>query len=334
MATAFYPQIDICRIDATGYRVAVVSTTIDVYDVTGAGSLGTIASDANGVVVQGSKTGTQAGNVIELSVAGEPLTQRFVLQATQAEAYTAVGNNFASYVVENLFTSTTNSSVVHLYGEDLDNPLTEPIYLGQGLAGTTAEIPYQTILTKNLRIKAISIDDNQNRSSANLQAVTNYQDITIPGSNTTLLFSHFADAATTGTSEQVLYTDTLPANTFAVNGDVISVKYAGIFDATNTASMIIVSLGGTAIFTTDDFVSLILDGTHWEVNLWIVRVNNTTLRCTVSFLSPGEDAFIQYTLKTGLALATTAYDIELKAQTDTAGDVTAKMAHAVYMAAP
>lgn len=335
MATVYYPQFDVVRIDANGVRIPVTSATINVYNVTAAASLGTVSSDASGVVVEGTKTAT-AGDVIELSHGTYPLTQRLTLQATQELAYLAPENDIAAYVAENLHTQTTNSRMAELWAQDIDNPDTAPFFLGMGKAGETTQIQYQSNVEKNLRIFPIAIDEKLNRQRLNFDT-DNYEDVAIPalevgGGSSALLFSHSADRTTiTGIDQEILYSDIIPAGTLANNLDAIEIKYSGVFAATNAGTILTVSFTG-AILATDLFDTLELDSTSWEITVSIVRKNNTTIRTSVTLSTPGVDPIVKYTEVASLNLTSTDYTLILYAEA-AIGHVTAKMGLGRYVAA-
>lgn len=187
MATVYYPSFDCVLIDADGVMTYAVSETIDAYNVTAASSLGTIASDTNGIVAAGSFTAT-AGDVVEFSHGTYPETFRVTLAATQALAYTIKGNNITSYVMENLQTKQT-STVALLYAGDNDNPNVEPVLIGSGQSGETVEINYSTTVAKNLRIYARSQNDQQ-IARTNFDTAA-YDDVTVPG-NGVFTYGSFA----------------------------------------------------------------------------------------------------------------------------------------------
>ena len=97
MGSFYYPSFDVVRLDAAGDRVVLPALTVNVYNVTASASLGTLVSDANGIIAAGSFTATLF-DVIEISHATYPLTCRFTLQATAEDAFTAVQNNVSAYV--------------------------------------------------------------------------------------------------------------------------------------------------------------------------------------------------------------------------------------------
>lgn len=179
MATVYYPQFEVCRIAADGSRVALPALTVDVYNVTDASSLGTLVTDANSIIVEGSFT-ADIFDVIEISHATYPLTCRFTLTETQDEAYTLAENHIAIYIAENLYTDTTESQTARLYLIDLDNPDAAPQYLADLKPGVTTDIPYQTSVSKNVRLAMLSQDIEGQFKTNDVATATETFDITIP----------------------------------------------------------------------------------------------------------------------------------------------------------
>lgn len=181
MATVYYKTFDVARVDAEGQLVPVPGITLDLYNVTAAASLGTAVVDNNSMVIQDGVTAT-AGDVIEFSHSTYPNTFRQVLTATQDEAYTLADNNAGTYIVENLVTGTVTAATADVYAEDLNDPTAKPFRLGTAEAAATTTIPYQTNITKNLRIRLVAKSTDGAQSVTDLAAAP-YQDITVPATN-------------------------------------------------------------------------------------------------------------------------------------------------------
>jgi hypothetical protein len=332
MALAYYPGFDVARIDADGFAVPLAALTVNVYNVTALASLGTKVSDANGSIAEGA-FGALVGDVIEISHATYPLTCHFTLKATQAEAYTAAENDVSTYIAEDLST-TTDSQTARAYLTDLGNPDVRPVYLGNVQVGVN-KIPYQTAVSKNIRVTLFSEDDNFQSTGADfLDAET--ADVVVPASGGRPLFDHFTDATTTGTVEELLYIDQIDALTLYTNGDKVVAEYAGSFAANTNQKDIALYFAGVQIFLSSDYYALDNDALAWELRLFVIRESNTDVRTVVTLLS-GDPAnkqggpFVSRADITGLDLTTTDYDIELKATTPTAAaDVTAEMAYGEF----
>ena len=119
-------------------------------------------------------------DVIEISHATYPLTCRFTLTETQDEAYTLAENHIAIYIAENLYTDTTESQTARLYLIDLDNPDAAPQYLADLKPGVTTDIPYQTSVSKNVRLAMLSQDIEGQFKTNDVETATETFDITIP----------------------------------------------------------------------------------------------------------------------------------------------------------
>lgn len=183
MATVYYRQFSVLRIASNGSRVELPAEDVNVYNVTAATSLGTLTTDADGIIASGSFTATLF-DVIEISHDTYPLTCRFTLQATEDEAFTALENNVACYIAENLYTDTTESKTAKLFVIDLDNAEVKPSFLTdvKPSEGIQKYIP-QTASAQNLRIALISEDINGQLSTTEIATAPEYFDITIPAAS-------------------------------------------------------------------------------------------------------------------------------------------------------
>lgn len=180
MGSFYYPSFDVVRLDAAGDRVVLPALTVNVYNVTASASLGTLVSDANGIIAAGSFT-ADLFDVIEISHATYPLTCRFTLQATEEDAFTAVQNNVSAYVAENLYADTTESKAARMYIVDLDNTARQPVFAAELKPGveTKVYIP-QTNTAQHLRLPLVSEDIEGQFSTNDILTAPEYFDITIP----------------------------------------------------------------------------------------------------------------------------------------------------------
>lgn len=138
-------------------------------------------------------------------------------------------------------------------------------------------------------------------------------------------FNDFADATTSGTIEEDLYTHTLAAGKLTANGDKISLYYSGINDATTALKTWKVYFGGTVIGNTASTVANL----SWIIIGEIIRVSATTVRCWVTYQYSTAMTSL-YTEVTGLTLANTQI-IKLTGTTATnIGATTAKMSTIIY----
>lgn len=338
MGTGYYPQFDLIRIDAAGGRISLPSTTINVYNVTTAASLGTLVSDTNGVIVQGSFTGgsVNVGDLVRFSHATYPDFAYVTLQTTQEDAYFAVENDLTCYVVENLFEQTTNTRLIDIYAQDLDNPDTPIIRLGGGKAGETAKLSYVTGVAKNLRLFPVSLDENLNASRTDFNT-TNYEDVVIPA-RSHILFDHFSDQATQTTSEETLWIDQLDAGLLATNGDKVRIEYGGTL--TSSSNAFYIYLGSNLIFDSTTFTpGLPSASVDWHIDVLLMRVSNTQVRSFVKLtvFDPDDKAGLPWTDfvdTTGLNLTTTDYDVKLNAASGGgAGNIVAKLGYGEFVPA-
>lgn len=332
MATVYYKRLKVTRIDANGVWIDVPSITLDVYNVTAAASLGTKSVDANGYLPEGSVTAT-AGDIIEFSHAGDPLTIRQVVTATQGEAYIHPDNNAATYIVENLLATTVDSRTADVYAQDLDNPDTLPFYLGTVKADATNYIPYQSSVEKNLRLYLTSKDDTGRLSAVDLAKDAEQVDLTVPAlgsGGVESLFDHYTDETTSGTSEETLYEGLVEAGQLGVNGDKIEAFYSGDLGSNANSKTITAYFAGTAI----GGIGTVQNGKPWLFDLELIRVSNSVVRAAIDMMASGDSPLASSAEISGLDLANKDYTMELRATTPSAaGDVTAKMGNAVFFPA-
>lgn len=120
------------------------------------------------------------------------------------------------------------------------------------------------------------------------------------------IFDHYADQGNTTTSETDLYSDTIPANAFSVNGQKITAHYAGTLVSSATATRELrVYFGGTMIFDTGA-LSLSVAG-DWVIDVVVIRDSSTSVRCDVkaNLTGPSTGAYANYQAVTGLTLTGT-----------------------------
>jgi hypothetical protein len=119
------------------------------------------------------------------------------------------------------------------------------------------------------------------------------------------LFDHFTDANNGTTVETDLYSDTLTAGQFATNGQKVRAHYQGIFTGAAAATQQIkVYFGGTAIYNSGA-LSIGVATNYWTVNVVIIRVSSSVVRCSVWVNSDFATLFpySKYTEVTGLTLS-------------------------------
>lgn len=333
MAGGFYPSFDALRIDANGFTVPLVSETFDVWNVTLGVSEGTIASDANGVVAEGAFSAP--GEVIEISHATYPLTARFTLTLTQAEAYTHPDNGVVAYIAEDLTVAVATADFTEVWATDNDNPDVKPFKLADAKVGLSL-IPFQSAIARNFTLSLVTHDITGQTTTRDL-SVAESANVSIPAvtAGPRCIFDHFTDAPTLTTSLETLYIDQIDAGLLAVNGDKVQADYSGKFGPNANAKIIIVNFAGTDLFDSTIFGAINDNGTGWNFEFLIIRVSNTVVRVSAELTTSGSLPFIIDPVDiTGLNLTTTDYDLLLQAQTPTAvGDLTAKMAYGLFIPA-
>lgn len=123
----------------------------------------------------------------------------------------------------------------------------------------------------------------------------------------TAKFDHYVDVNNANTSETDLYSDTLAAGLLATNGDKISARYQGIFTGAVAATQDLRAyFGGTKIYDSGA-LSIGAITSNWTLEILIIRVSSSVVRCSVSVNSDFATLFpySTYTEVTGLTLANT-----------------------------
>jgi hypothetical protein len=215
--------------DADGVRIVLAAESINVYNVTAAASLGTLVSDASGVIVEGSFSASD-GDEVEFSHATYPLTIRTILKSTQARAYTDVDTHMSAYIVENLASRAT-ADAADIYAVDLDNPSLPPFKIASGKAGETVEATYQTNVTQRLRLYPVSItEDTKSYSRASLDP-GNSQDVTVQATDLFTLFNFAFRGQISDSTDEIAndgagryYNYLMPAGTFG-DGESLMLIY-------------------------------------------------------------------------------------------------------------
>lgn len=175
----YIPGFDVVRYDAKGFMHRVTGGTVTLYNETTSASIGTRAISSDGIVAMGSITGS-VGDVVRVSHASYSGTVQFTLTATQDEAFTTTDNAAATFVVEDLRSTTTQTDAATAYLIDLDNPNVKPRRLGVFKADATTLIPLdQAAVEKNYRVKWVSRDQNFADTGFNLGTAPS-EDVTVP----------------------------------------------------------------------------------------------------------------------------------------------------------
>lgn len=151
------------------------------------------------------------------------------------------------------------------------------------------------------------------------------------------IFRYFADAGNTSTTETDLYSSSLGGNTFSFNGDMLDVKYSGVFVTSATASrQVRIYFAGTVIYDSTALTSSTTD--TWAVSVLIAKEGATgTVRCMATPQVGTVDVAPQYTRITGLSLGSTII-LKITGQAAGAGaatnDIVAKLGLVTYLPNP
>lgn len=152
---------------------------------------------------------------------------------------------------------------------------------------------------------------------------------TVAGASIGTVFTLFEDATTAGTSEETLYTGTIPAGRLSSLGDVIDFEFSGTLGSNTNDKDLLLSFAGTTLF---DSTTLTGNGEDFKIEGSIMRISNSAVRTTVNLITPEVGNQTNVASVTGLNLTTTDYDLLLKATTsEGAGDITAKTGRGVYI---
>lgn len=149
-----------------------------------------------------------------------------------------------------------------------------------------------------------------------------------PALLTRTIFNRYANATTTTTSIETLWSNSLAANTFISNGGTLKFVYAGTTANNADEKEWSLQFNGTVLIGPAYIANL----GDWRIEGHIIRASNSELRCCSQFTCFGSQyPLVDYVEITGLDLAATSYTLALKASTtDASGDITAKFAQATY----
>lgn len=195
MATIYYPTFDCVTIASNGVVTPYASGSLNYTNLT-TSATGTKSTDANGMLAQGSITGT-AGDIIQFSHATYSGTIRFVLETTQAKAYTNLNNLKIRMVVRDQRVTTSTSDSAHIFITDDAQTNLPPIPAGVGKSGTTLLIPYSSPIAQNLTLKAISqVGDTKTLSTVEFEKAQTAA-VVVPASADIAALIHAATGKTT-----------------------------------------------------------------------------------------------------------------------------------------
>lgn len=105
------------------------------------------------------------------------------------------------------------------------------------------------------------------------------------------IFDYYTDT-TVGGAEADIYTDSIPANTLAANGDKLHASWSGNYATIGSeATQLKVYFGGTAIYDSNSQTTSPLI-TSWTVDCTIIRVSSTVIRYNVRYVANLTTGFV------------------------------------------
>lgn len=150
-----------------------------------------------------------------------------------------------------------------------------------------------------------------------------------------LLFTHFVNAGNDTTLETDLYSDSITTGTFVTNGDLIFSKTTGSFAGSGTATRQLRAYFATVLIFDTGALS-IAGNSDWRMEMSIIRVSNTVVRCSVALNTGGASTsvYTKFTEITALNLTTTVYTLKSTGTASGVGastnDIVAKMGSIEY----
>lgn len=230
----------------------------------------------NGNILYGITGSTTTNIGYRQDVTGLRIDAISALHTSNSNPLTVVGKTF-------LGTNTTATAVLHI-GAGATGANSAPIKLSSGSLQTTAE--------------AGTKEYNGSHYETNASAIR----MALGGS----IVDYFTDV-TVGGAETDIYTKTLPANTFNVNGEKVIASYSGNFVTVGTQlTQLKVKFAGTTIWDSTG-VAPTTGTTSWRVYVELIRVSSTVIRYSVSLNTTGASGFVYETSGelTGLTLSGT-----------------------------
>jgi hypothetical protein len=209
MPTGYYKGFSVCKIGTSGHREDLPGLTIAAYNTTTSSSLGNLTVNTFSSIDEGSFA-ADPGDIVRFSHATYPETFTMTLAETQAEAYTDPRNNVMTFVVEDLFTD-TDESTGDIYALDLDNPEKGLVYIGSVKSGITNEIPYSATTDQpNLRLFAVTKDGSGKYAKNQLGSVVDlanaeFVDVSVAGVKSSLKNTPPATSSSAGVTGTITY---------------------------------------------------------------------------------------------------------------------------------
>jgi len=314
---AYFRTINVCRIDASGFRLLLAGTSINATNISTATSLGSFTTDGVGDILGQSVTGSN-GDIIEFSSVSYPKVLRHFLRDTLVNASTD-SRNAVTFVVEDLSTPAFSDTIeVHL--TDDNDTKAAPILVGAVKQGVRQSFFMPSSVPKNFTARPVARDINGKQTSHNLALVTG-SSFSIPGGGgTRLLFDNYSDATTSGTALETLYRDVIDAGTVSGSGDLVEINYSGVTAANANSKTISWEIAGVPQFSS----ATVANNKSWKLCVSIQKVDSTQTRYDFKFSVDGSSPVVSY-VSSADADFSIDLNADLRATTPTAaGDITVK----------
>lgn len=164
---------------------------------------------------------------------------------------------------------------------------------------------------------------NGSRGTVSALAGTSTSYATIGGT----IFDHASSSTVPNNSstETDLYSDSVPGNTFATNGDTIHIVYSGTMVNNSNAKNARVYVGGTKVF---DIALPVNTAGSWIIEFRVIRLSSTILNVT-GYVASGSTFITNVTNVTGLTLSN-AQIIKLTGQSTVSAQMAAVVGKLIY----
>ncbi len=217
------------------------------------------------------------------------------------------------------------STVGRVFWRFEDEPTMVPTFLGETKVGTELVIPFD-LKGRDIRLFLIGVSDSGTESAIEKQEGEQYL-LVAPATPEeeaaaaafSSIFDFYDDAPTTGTAYQDLYSGTIPAATFAANGDKVKFEGDGTTAANANSKILGIEIDGVGTAEANDGY----DNKKWTVDGLLMRSGATALKYSVEIIIAGEAAFADAGELAGLNFANDiALDLRGRSP-NLAGDLTA-----------
>lgn len=331
----FYRQFDVVGFDADGRRIPLANEDVDFYNVTQSTLIDTITTDSYGVIASGGfDSGVDdvaLGDIVELRHATYSRTLRFVIAASVEAAYNDP-NTVPVYVAEDLATARETPEKFQIKIKDNNDPTGKFIFLGEALLDQLTSFKFDPTNDQDLTVYAVPVVKTAQQGFVEPQQFTS-SPLSVPAGSTGIvpLFDHAEDSGCAlGSAPTVLYSDTVNGGTLGTNKDKILGEFQLETAANGNEKFVALTIGGHTLVETNPFFD---SQAAIEVEFFIIRVSNTTIRTAAQVLISGGDLALFYNQYSGFDLDNNDLDIELIAAADDEDDVVAKMGHALFIPA-